>query len=161
MSREKFHYLATILGLGKRLREIRGGESQDSFGRRNFGLGKSTISKFEAGTMIPDSETLEKYAALGKTTKENLLRGEDHQAPQLTEHSPEVYDARLRELNLDYLTQALLLARKFCRDARPKLPERSEAELASYLYEYWQETGLKPDPVVVKRYAALIKNQEG
>ncbi|MCX5908654.1 MAG: helix-turn-helix transcriptional regulator [Deltaproteobacteria bacterium] len=140
-----------------RLKSIRGALGQREFAEI-IGVGQSAISNYEKGR-IPEAPILQKIADYGGTTVEYLLRGEK-KAGTTKEHAPDLYEARPRELNLNYLTQALILARKFSRAARPRLPERSEAELAAYLYEYWQETGLKPDQVVVKRYAALIKNQE-
>jgi transcriptional regulator with XRE-family HTH domain len=171
VSRKKLPILAIFPGLPIRIKEIR-----KRFGSQEnladfLGVRKATISRYEAGR-IPDVETLKKIADFGGVTVEWLLSGDAavESAPvyfnvglqdAISEHAPEIYDARPRELNLNYLTQALLLARQFCRAARPRIPEAGEAELASYLYEYWQETGLKPDEVVVKRYAALINKPEG
>ena len=152
-------------GLTDRIKEIRKKfGSQEKFANL-LGVRKPTISRYESGR-VPDVDTLRKIADLGGVTVEWLLQGEEvpsHQPKysiKTQEHAPEIYDARPRELNLNYLTQALILARQFCLAARPRVREAGEAELASYLYEYWQETGLQPDQVVVKRYAALIKNQE-
>jgi transcriptional regulator with XRE-family HTH domain len=155
MSRKKFQKIATILGLGKRLREIRGGESQDSFGKRNFGLGKSTISKFEADIMIPDSETLEKYAILGKTTKEGLLRGEE---PQVTkycivsqEQAPEIYDASpLTPLADAALTEIIAAVEDYYARHRLKRRPIQKARLIIRLYQHYAETREKPDDILIK-----------
>lgn len=146
--------------VGLRIRKIRGSLNQKEFAKI-LEVNQATICKYEAGR-IPEALTLNKIADHGGVTVEWLLHGKAPpvQAKQLRELALEIYDAWPRELNLNYLTQALLIARKFCWAARPRLPARSEAELAAYLYEYWQETGLQPDQVVVKRYAALIKIQE-
>jgi transcriptional regulator with XRE-family HTH domain len=169
LSRKKYPRIKDFSEIGKRIRLIRGAVTQDAFADI-FGVNQNTVSRWEKGAVLSDEETLEKIAAYGGVTSKWLLHG-DLEAPageivackihaQLSEHAPDLYEVRPRELNLNYLTRALLLARQFCRAARPRLPEAGEAELASYLYEYWQETGLKPDQVVVKRYAALIKQQE-
>lgn len=140
-----------------RLKSIRGALGQKEFAKI-IGVGQSAVSNYEKGR-IPEATILQKIADYGGTTVEYLLRGEK-KGETTAEHAPDLYEARPRELNLHYLTQALILARNHCRSARPRPPESSEAELASYLYEYWQETGLQPDQVVIKRYAALIKKQE-
>jgi transcriptional regulator with XRE-family HTH domain len=157
MSRKKFQSGKDLL-VGKRIKQIRGALGQAEFGKI-LDVEGPAISKYEGGR-VPNFVILNKIAAYGEVTVDWLLHGGEQEAPQLSEHAPDLYEARPRELNLNYLTQALLLARKFSRAARPRLPEASEAQLAAYLYEYWQETGLPPDQVVVKRYAALIKQQE-
>ena len=156
MSRKKYPRITDYSKIGKRIRLIRGKLTQKAFAEI-FGVNQNTVSRWEKGIVLSDEETRKKIAEYGGVTIEWLLHGDEEAAPQLTEHAPDLYDARPRELNLNYLTQALILARRFAQTARPRLPEPAEAELAAYLYEYYQETGLPPDQVVVKRYAALIK----
>jgi len=152
MSRKK-SVLGIFIGLSGRIKEIRGkneGSTQKEFAQI-LGVSQGTVNKYENGVIFPGEDVLKKIATHGGVTIEWLLHGDK------SEHAPEIYEVRPRELNLHYLTEALLMARRFSKTTHPRLPERAEAELAAYLYEYWHETNLKPDQVVVKRYAALIK----
>lgn len=151
MSRKKFQNIATILGLGKRLKDIRGEESQESFGRRNFAVGKSTISKFEADIMVPDFEILKKYAALGKTTKERLLRGDDRQTAQVTELAPEIYDAGpLTPMSEGALTEVIAAVEDYYARHRLKRRPIQKARLIIRLYQHYAETREKPDDILIK-----------
>lgn len=157
MSSEKSQTRYFYKDFSARLRSIRGDLDQKEFARA-IGVRQSAVSNYEKGR-IPKAPILQKIADYGGTTVEWLLKG-DEETKRTKEHASDLYEARPLQLNLKYLSQALLLARQFCQKGRPRLPEAAESELAAYLYEYWQETGLKPDQVVVKRYATLIKRQE-
>ncbi len=111
--------------------------------------------------MVPDFETLEKYAALGKTTKERLLKGEDRQVPQIQESAPEPYELRPAVLNIDDLVRAKVLSRQYLKARRLKFTDHQEAQLETYIYEYLSEYHADPGELVIRRLADLIKKQEG
>ena len=121
MSRKKYQEIATILKLGNRLREVRKkvGLSQEGIGKI-LGFGKSTISKFESDNMIPDTATLERYAQIGETNIERLLRGEE--SAGLPVQTPEVHVAPLGPpLDVALLAEILVEIQKFIADKRLEL----------------------------------------
>jgi len=157
MSRKKYQKLGTILGLGSRLRKIRGNQSQESFGRQYFGVGKSTISKFESDDMIPNLETLEIYAKLGKTTVERLLHGEalPAQAQQLRELAPEDYAATLSDIEATLLTEVVTKVKEVIKARRLKLTEAQEARLIVKTYDDCRAAHEHPSITHVERILLL------
>lgn len=156
MSRKKYQKLGTILGLGRRLRKIRGAQSQEGFGRQYFGLGKSTISKFESDDMIPDFETLEIYAQLGKTTVERLLRGESVPTQaQFRERPPEDYAAGLSDLEAALLTEVLLKVEEVIKARRLKLTLAQKVRLIVKTYDDCRAAHEHPSITHVERILLL------
>ena len=152
MSRKKYQLLATILGLGVRLREVRkkAGLSQEGVGKI-LGFGKSTISKFESDAMIPDSKTLQGYAQIGQTTIEQILRGE--KSTPLLEQTPEVHGARPGPpLDVALLAEILGEIKKFILEERLELSSKREARWVALVYDHCQEDKVKPDRLLVERH---------
>lgn len=157
MSRKKYQKIGTILGLGSRLRKIRGTQSQEVFGRKCFGVGKSTVSKFESDDMIPDIETLEIYAKLGKTTVERLLRGETppDQPHQLREFAPEDYSATLTDIETALLTEVITNVKEVIKSRRLKLTATQEARLIVKVYDDCRAAHEHPSHIHVERILLL------
>lgn len=158
MSSKKLSKIGKYLGVGERIRKIRGHLSQTAFG--NFlGVTAAAISRWESGR-IPAEEHRKKITDFGKVTDEWLLYGEDQYAAQLKEHAPEIYDTRPAVLKVDNLVRSILLARKFQKSQRHKLSESGEAQLISYIYEYIETEYADPGEVVIRRLADLIQRQK-
>jgi transcriptional regulator with XRE-family HTH domain len=157
MSRKKSAQLGILFETGKRIREIRGSLTQAEFGKI-FDVGGSAVSRWEDGR-LSDDETLKKIANFGGVTLEWLLRGAE--APQQAQDFvPEPYDTRPAELNSDYLAAAIKHARQYLKTARLKYTIAQEANLITYLYEYWQEHHGAPGLVVTKRLAELAQKKQ-
>ena len=155
MSRKKFQILATLLGVGVRLREVRKktGLSQEGIGKI-LGFGKSTTSKFESDNMIPDIETLERYAQIAQTSIEQIVRGE--KSTPLLEQTPEVHGA-LPVLDVALLAEILMEIKKFIADKRQELSPQREARLVALVYDHCQEDKVKPDRMLVERFLWITK----
>ena len=157
MSRKKLASLGILLGLSERIRKVRGGLSQEEFGRYLGGLQKSTISRYEKGR-IPDSETLRKIAIFGNITMEWLLMGDQSSAPQLLEQNPENIEAS-PEPPLDVVLLAEILAeiKQVIADKHVKLSPKREARLIALVYDHCREGKVKPDRILVERCLWITK----
>ena len=157
MSRKKYQKIATILKLGIRLREVRKkvGLSQEGIGKI-LGFGKSTISKFESDNMIPDTETLQRYAQIGETNIERLLRGEE--SARLQVQTPEVHVSLLGPpLDVPLLAEILAEIKNFIADKRLELAPQREACLIALVYDHCQADKVKPDRMLVERFLWITK----
>jgi transcriptional regulator with XRE-family HTH domain len=157
MSSNKYQLLATFLGLGVRLRHIRkeAGLSQGGIGKI-LGFGKSTISKFESGNMIPDSKTLQRYAQIGQTSIEQILCGE--KSTPLLEQTPEVHGALPGPpLDVALLAEILAEIKKFIAGERLELSPQREARWVALVYDHCQEDKVKPDRRLVDRFLWITK----
>jgi transcriptional regulator with XRE-family HTH domain len=157
MSRKKYQKLATILGLGVRLREVRKkvGLSQEEIGKK-LGFGKSTIFKFETDNMIPDSKTLQRYAQIGETSIEQILRGEKSTTP--LEQTPEVHGA-LPGPSLDavLLAEILVEIKNFLAHEPLELSSQREARWVALVYDHCHKDKVKPDRMLVERFLWITK----
>ncbi len=156
MSRKKFQTLATYLRLGPRLREIRKmvGLSQEGIGKK-LGFGKSTVSKFESGNMIPDLETLQLYAEIGETNIGRLLHGDG--SPQLPDQTSENLLLAAPPLDVALLAEVLTEIKKLINHRRVKLSPQREARLVALVYDHCQENNVKPDRSLVDRFLWITK----
>lgn len=155
MSRKKVTETETFLGIGYRIRKIRGGLSQEVFGEI-IGVTKASISRYESGR-VPDLVIIKKIAAYGGVTVEWFLRGAAAPAPSLTEFASEAYDARpLRPLETALLTAAILKVEEVLTDRRRlKLTPAQKSRLISFLYEHCRENQEQPSRYLVERYLLL------
>jgi transcriptional regulator with XRE-family HTH domain len=152
MSSKKYQLLATILGLGVRLREVRkkAGLSQEGIGEI-LGFGKSTISKFESDNMIPDLATLQRYAQIGQTSIEQILCGK--KSTPLLEQTPGVHGALPGPpLDAVLLAEILMEINKLIADKHLELSPLREARWVVLVYDHCQEDKVKPDRMLVQRF---------
>ena len=152
MSRKKVTEKDTFSGFSARLKKIRGGLSQEKFGKI-FGVTKITISRYESGR-IPDVETLSKIANYGGVTVEWLLHGT---APELAaaeipeslplespppgaglgRHDPYLFGG----LDIGALTQIIELVEDHLLRRKNPLKPVKKALLFSLLYDEFQKSG--------------------
>jgi transcriptional regulator with XRE-family HTH domain len=152
MSRKKLYRLGTFIGIADRIREVRKKLklTQYEFGKL-LGVQKSTISRYESGT-IPGDENLRKIAENGNTTIEWLLRGDQQTAPWLLEHTPGTYEARPGPpVDVALIAEILTEIKKFIADKRLKLSPQREARLVALVYDRCLEKKVKPDRILVDR----------
>jgi transcriptional regulator with XRE-family HTH domain len=156
MSRKKFQYLATFLGIGHRVKKVRKNLSQEAFGKILGGLSKSTISKFESDIMIPNMETLKKIADYGKVTIEWLLRGNYQPIRNAgTAAEPFTVPAAGR-VESDLLAVVINVVEEVVTARRLKLPPHKKARLIALLYDHCQEYLKKPTCYMVEKYLLLV-----
>jgi transcriptional regulator with XRE-family HTH domain len=156
MSRNKFTILGNYLGIGERIRKIRGELTQGEFAGR-LGVQAPTISRYESGR-IPDEEMLRKIADFGKTTIEWLLRGDQPSAPQLLGHTLEICGALPGPpLDVALLAEILEEIKQFISDKRLELSPRLEARLVALAYDHCQEDKVKPNRMLVERFLWITK----
>jgi transcriptional regulator with XRE-family HTH domain len=157
MSRKKIRNLGTFIGVADRIGELRKklNLSQEEFGKL-LGVKKSTISRYESGT-IPGDENLRKIAELGNTTIEWLLRGDQPSIPQLLERSPDTSDQREAPLDVALLSEILAEIKKFIADKRLELSPQREARLVALVYDHYQEDKVKPNRILVERFLWITK----
>jgi len=156
MSTNKLRIWATFLGLGPRLREIRktAGLSQEGIGKK-LGFGKSTVSKFESGHMLPDMETLHRYAAIGETNIERLLHGDG--SPQLPNQTSENPLLAAPPFDVALLAEVLTEIKKVISHRRLKLSPEREARLVALVYDHCLENNVKPDRTLVDKFLWITK----
>jgi transcriptional regulator with XRE-family HTH domain len=153
MSRKKIHNLGTFIGIADRIGEVRKklNLGQEEFGKL-VGVRKSTISRYESGT-IPGDENLRKVAELGNTTIEWLLKGDQPCASQLLEHPLGFYEERPGPpLDVALLADVLTEIRTFIVDKGLKLLPQREARLVALIYDRCREDKVKPDRILVERF---------
>lgn len=85
-----------------------------------MGFGKSTVSKFESDNMIPDIETLQRYAEIGETNMERPLHGDG--PPQLPDQTSENLLLAAPPLHVALLAGALTEINKLISQRGVKLP---------------------------------------
>ena len=156
MSRNKNTIFGNILGIGERIRKIRGESTQGEFAGR-LGVQAPTISRYESGR-IPDEEMLRKIADFGKTTIEWLLRGDQPSTPHLLGHTLEICGAIPGPpLDVALLAEILMEIKKFIADKRQELSPQREARLVALVYDHCQEDKVKPDRMLVERFLWITK----
>ena len=74
MSRKSFD-TASLLEIGSRIQEIRGQRTQTEFGKL-LGVGRGTVTNYEAGRRLPNNDILEKIARIGDVAVNWILTGE-------------------------------------------------------------------------------------
>jgi transcriptional regulator with XRE-family HTH domain len=157
MSRKKYQLLATLLGLGDRLREVRktANLSQEGMGKI-LGFGKSTISKFESNNMIPDIETLKRYAQIAQTSIEQIVRG--GKSTPLLEQTPEVHGVLpVPPLDVALLAEILMEIKHLIADKRLELSPQRQARWVTLVYDHCQEDKVKPNRMLVQRFLWITK----
>ena len=156
MSRKKYTSLGIFLGIGERIRKIRGELTQGELASM-LGVQAATISRYESGR-IPDEEMLRKIADFGKTTIEWLLRGDQPSAPQLLGQTPEICGAGSGPpLDVALLAEILTEIKKFIADKRLELSPQREARLVALVYDHCLEDKMKPDRMLVERFLWITK----
>lgn len=109
-----------LKAIGKRIWQIRGNESQESFGAR-IGVSKSMVSMYERGEAFPKPEVLARIVEASGRTFDWLYRGEDM---RLIDEAPEYGDLtegqrKILEI-LDEAPEAKEMVEKFYRLPRSK-----------------------------------------
>jgi transcriptional regulator with XRE-family HTH domain len=156
MSRNKYTILGNFLGIGERIRKIRGELTQGEFAGR-LGVQAPTISRYESGR-IPDEEMLRKIADFGKTTIEWLLRGDQPSGPQLLGHTLEICGAPPGPpLDVALLAEILTEIRKFTTERCMELSPQREARWVALFYDHCQEDKVKPDRMLVEKFLWITK----
>jgi transcriptional regulator with XRE-family HTH domain len=156
MARKKYQDLAYYLGLAPRLRDIRKAASlsQEGIGKI-LGFGKSTVSKFESGIMIPDMETIQRYAEIGETDIERLLHGNG--SPQLRNQNLENPLLAAPPFDVALLAEVLTEIKKVISHRRLKLSPEREARLVALVFDHCLENKAKPDRTLVDRFLWITK----
>jgi len=121
-----------------------------------LGVRKSTISRYESGT-IPGDENLRKIAEIGNTTIEWLLRGDQPSIPKFSEHYPYTYDQHRGPLDVALLSEILAEIKKVIADNRLLLSAQREARLVALVYDHCQEDKVKPDRILVERFLWITR----
>ena len=149
--------MGTFIGIADRIGEVRQklNLSQEGFGKL-LGVRKSTISRYESGT-IPGDENLRKIAEIGNTTIEWLLRGDQPSIPKFSEHSPYIYDQRRSPLDVVLLSEILAEIKGVIADNRLFLSAQREARLVALVYDHCLEDKVKPDRILVERFLWITK----
>lgn len=149
--------MGTFIGIADRIGEVRKklNLSQEEFGKL-VGVRKSTISRYESGT-IPGDENLRRIAELGNTTIEWLLRGNQPSVPQLSEHFHSIYDQCGAPLDVALLSETLEEIKKFIADKSPLLSAQREARLVALVYDHCREDKVKPDRILVERFLWITR----
>jgi transcriptional regulator with XRE-family HTH domain len=157
MSRKKLHQLGTFIGIADRIGEVRKklNLSQEEFGKL-VGVRKSTISRYESGT-IPGDENLRRIAEIGNTTIEWLLRGEQTSIPQLAERAKDTNSQPGAPLDVALLSEVLAETKKFIADKRLKLVPQREARLVALVFDHCQGNKVKPDRNLVERFLWITR----
>jgi transcriptional regulator with XRE-family HTH domain len=157
MSRKKLLNLGTFIGIAGRIVEVRKklNLSQEEFGKL-VGVRKSTISRYESGT-IPGDENLRRIAEIGNTTIDWLLRGDRVLTPQPSEHPQYAYDRERAPLDVALLSEVLTEINNFIADKGSKLLPQREARLVALVYDHCQKDKVKPDPNLVERFLWITR----
>lgn len=156
MSRKKFQYLATFLGIGARVKKVRKTLSQEDFGKILGGFSKSTISKFESDIMIPDMATLKKIADYGNVTIEWLLQG-NYQPIKNGETAGEPLTVPAAgRVESDLLAGVINVVEKVTTARHLKLPPHEKARLIALLYDHCQGYLKKPTCYMVEKYLLMV-----
>jgi transcriptional regulator with XRE-family HTH domain len=151
MSRKKLREVASFLGIGPRIKKIRGGLSQEVFGNL-LGVHKSTVSRFESGEIIPDTNIRRKIAEIGNTTENWLLRGEEGRLPQPIKQASEFSEAcTIPPLDIGLLAEIMAEVKKFIAGKHVKPSPKQEARLVALIYSCCQEGKVKLEPDLVNR----------
>ena len=155
MSRGKITSLGIFLGIGERIRKIRGELTQSEFAGR-LGVQAPTISRYESGR-IPDEEMLRRISNFGKTTIEWLLRGDQPSAPQHLEHADTYKPRPGSPVDVALLAEILMEIKRFIADKRLELSPQREARWVALVYDHCQEDKVKPDRMLVERFLWITK----
>lgn len=149
MSSKKLSKIGKYLGVGERIRKIRGHLSQTAFGKI-LGVTAAAVSRWESGR-IPDEDLRKRIADFGNITDEYLLYGDGQQAARLSEHAPEIYDASpLPPLAEAALTVVIAAVEDYYARHRLKRRPIQKARLIIRLYQHYAETREKPDDILIK-----------
>lgn len=158
MSRRKLQFIGTFFkGLGSRLKNVRGGLSQEGFGKL-FGVRKSTVSRWEAELLIPDEETLKKIANYGKVGIDWLLRGDlrPSSAPQLRDFGQEEYISSLNPLETALLIEVVKVVEAVILKRQLQLTLDQKARLFVRTYDDCRAQQLPPTPHHVEKLLYLV-----
>jgi transcriptional regulator with XRE-family HTH domain len=165
MSRKKVPNTETFLGMGNRIRRVRGDLSQEEFGKILGGVGKSAVSRYEAGR-VPDVGTLKMIADHGGVTVEWLLQGETVQN-KLRE---DLYALTKPALTLPGLVEPYLFSavdktilagiieqvEEGLKRKKRALSSKRKAHLISLLYDEFQKTGQLPTKNIIQDFLDLV-----
>ena len=156
MSRKKSTKIGIFLGIGERIRKIRGELTQGEFASK-LEVKAATVSRYESGR-IPDEEMLRKIADFGNTTIEWLLRGDQPSAPHVLGQTLETFAADSGPpLDAALLAEILTEIQKFIADKRLELSPQREARLVALVYDHCQKDKVKPDRMLVERFFWITK----
>ncbi len=153
MSRKNFPTIGKILGVGERIKEIRGGLTQAVFAEL-LGIKTNALCRYEKGR-IPDESILNKIAAYGNTTVKWLLRGDDRHAAQIQEYTPEDYSAALSDIETELLIQSVIKSEEVIKARRLKLTLEQKARLYVKVYDDCRAAHEKPSQTHVERILLL------
>jgi len=153
VSSKKFTKIGKYLGVGERIRKIRGDLSQTTFGKI-LGVTAAAVSRYEAGR-IPDEDIRKKIAEFGKVTDDWLLYCEGRHAPQIQEHAPEGYAAGLSDLETGFLIDVVTKVREVIKARNLQLTAAQEARLIVKTYDDCRAAHEPPSITHVERILLL------
>jgi transcriptional regulator with XRE-family HTH domain len=164
MSRKKLLSHETFSGLAERIKEVRGGFTQDNFGKL-LGISKAQVSKYESRKAVPPAATIDKIASIGNKTREWLLWGEirgelQEPAADFQRGGPgasgpadpylfAAVDTAVLAQIISGVEGALLKKKKTLNPVR-------KAHLVSLLYDRFQETGKPVDRDTIEEFLRLV-----
>jgi transcriptional regulator with XRE-family HTH domain len=163
VSRKK-SYFTNILGVPDRIKRIRGGLTQNDFGKL-IGVTQGTVQKYEKGECLPSEEVQRKIAEYGGITVEWLLHADQRQLVEIPEsitiESPTsgsvLYDPFLfGGVDINAMTQIIEMVEELL-DQRPNpLKPVKKALLISLLYDQFQSTGQPLDQPTLKEFLRRV-----
>lgn len=153
MSRKNIPYIGNLLGVGGRIRKIRGGLTQAAFANI-LGIKANALCRYEKGR-IPDEGILNKIAIYGNTTIDWILRGETPLTPRVREFGPEEYVSAFHPLETALLTAAIAKVEEVIKSRRLKLLPDRKARLIVKVYEECHAAHKSPSTVHVERLLLL------
>jgi len=164
MSRKLLFSHETFPGLADRIKEMRGGLSQEKFGEL-LGISKAQVSKYESRKAFPSSETIDKIVSLGGKTREWLLwgamQGEVQEGPKdFNKPGPgatEIADPYLfAAVDTSVLAQIISGVESALLKKHKTLSPVRKAHLISLLYDRFQETGKPVDGETIEEFLRLV-----
>lgn len=153
MSRKNIPTIGKILGVGERIRKIRGGLTQAALADI-LGVKANALCRYEKGR-IPDEGILNKIAEYGNTTVDWILRGETPLIPRVREISPEEDVSAPHPLETALLTAAIVKVEEVIKSRRLKLSPDRKARLIVKVYEECHAVHKSPSTVHVERLLLL------
>jgi len=146
-----------FLGIGERIKKIRGSLTQDDFAAR-LGVKQNTVSTWEKRGTMPNEEMIKKLADFGGVTVEWLLRGEPPPAPPrgLQEFAPEDYVVALNPLEIALLTAVVTKVEEVLAARRLKFGPDKKARLIVRVYDDCRAQHQGPTAYQVERALLLV-----
>jgi len=149
----------SLIGIGKRLREIRGNTSRYDFAPL-VGVSKSTLARYEQGSRAPDATfiglLLEKFDinpvwflyGIDEKYLSVIRRTQDPPSLEVLIKSSILYSDLLKKV-IEAVEENLNLKQKTLKPAK-------KSQLISLLYEHFIKTDKEVDNTTVKEYLRLV-----